>query len=34
MLLLEVFAQVMVPILVVVCSGYLFRLSVNMDLRP
>ena len=34
MLLLEVFAQVMVPILVVVGSGYLFRLSVDMDLRP
>src|SRR3712207_9414460 len=34
MLLLEVFAQVMVPILVVVGSGYLFRLTVDMDLRP
>lgn len=34
MLLLEVFAQVMVPILVVVGSGYIFRLTVDMDLRP
>src|SRR3712207_9566523 len=34
MLLLEVFAQVMVPILVVVGSGYLLRLTVDMDLRP
>ena len=34
MLLLEVFAQVMVPILVVVGGGYLFRLTVDMDLRP
>jgi predicted permease len=34
MLLLEVFAQVMVPILVVVGSGYLFRLTVDADLRP
>src|ERR671916_3072519 len=34
MLLLEVFAQIMVPILVVVGGGYLFRLTVNMDLRP
>src|SRR5918997_4140421 len=34
MLLLEVFAQVMIPILVVVGSGYIFRLTVSMDLRP
>jgi predicted permease len=34
MLLLEVFAQVMVPILVVAGSGYIFRLTVDTDLRP
>jgi predicted permease len=33
-MLLEVFAQVMVPILVVVGSGYLLRLTLDLDLRP
>ena len=33
-MLLEVFAQVMVPILVIVGSGYLFRLTTNLDIRP
>jgi malate permease and related proteins len=33
-MLLEVFAQVMVPILVVVGSGYLLRLTLDLDHRP
>lgn len=33
-MLLEVFAQVMVPILVVVGSGYLLQFAIDIDLRP
>ncbi len=33
-MLLEVFARVMVPILVIVGSGYLFRLTTDFDIRP
>ncbi len=33
-MLLQVFAQVMVPILVIVGSGYLLRLATDFDIRP
>ncbi len=33
-MLLEVFARVMVPILVVVGSGYLLQFTIDLDLRP
>ena len=33
-MLLQVFAQVMVPILVIVGSGYLLRLTTDFDIRP